>query len=177
MAVQGKLLENRVRVFEDWDEIFEELYYGKEFEDYLELSLVEAMHLVDREELNVEEDGEELDKERLQERFVERDEEFPQKYAVYSDLRDRGYIVKSGFKFGAHFRVYPRGVNPYKEGPKEQREHTKWVVHAVPQDQTFTYTDVSRAVRLAQNIRATMLWGVVDPEEEVTYYRVEHVTP
>ncbi len=173
----GTLLENRVRVFEDWSGIHEELYYGKEMEDYLELSLVEAMHLVEREELAVEEEDEELSTEELYERFVDRDEEFAEKYAVYADLRDRGYIVKSGFKFGAHFRVYPRGVNPYKEGPKEEREHTQWVVHAVPEKQTFTYTDISRAVRLAQNIRATMLWGVVDSEEEVTYYRVEHVTP
>ncbi|MDY6769704.1 MAG: tRNA-intron lyase [Candidatus Nanohaloarchaea archaeon] len=173
----GTLLENRVRVFEDWDSIFEDLYYGKEQGEYLELSLVEALHLVERGELTVEEDGEELSGEALHDRLVDRDGEFPQKYAVYDDLRERGYIVKSGFKFGAHFRVYPRGVNPYKEGPKEQREHTKWVVHAVTQDEQFTYTDVSRAVRLAQNIRATMLWGVVDPEEEVTYYRVDHVTP
>lgn len=173
----GKLLENRVRVFEDREELFDDLYYGKEFDDYLELSLVEAMHLVNREELEVENGGEELSPTELYESFVEVDPEFPQKYAVYSDLRDRGYIVKSGFKFGAHFRVYPRGVNPYKEGPKEQREHTQWVVHAVPEKKIFTYTEVSRAVRLAQNIRATMLWGVVDSEEEVTYYRVEHVTP
>lgn len=173
----GKLLDNRVRVFDDWEQIFEDLYYGKEFEDYLELSLVEAMHLVERGEIDVEEDEEPLEREELHERFVAVEDEFPQKYAVYSDLRDRGYIVKSGFKFGAHFRVYPRGVNPYKEGPKEQREHTQWVVHAVPEGNRFTYTDVSRAVRLAQNIRATMLWGVVDSEKEVTYYRVEHVTP
>ncbi|MDY6766426.1 MAG: tRNA-intron lyase [Candidatus Nanohaloarchaea archaeon] len=179
MTVTGILMENRVRVYEDWESIFEELYYGKELDDYLELSLVEAMHLVDRDELVVleHEDGEELSQAELHDRFVEWDTEFAEKYAVYSDLRDRGYIVKSGFKFGAHFRVYPRGVNPYKEGPKDQREHTQWVVHAVPQGEKFTYTDVSRAVRLAQNIRATMLWGVVDSEEEVTYYRVEHVTP
>ncbi|MDY6761978.1 MAG: tRNA-intron lyase [Candidatus Nanohaloarchaea archaeon] len=176
----GQLLENRVRVYDDWDSIFEELYYGKEQGEYLELSLVEAMHLVERDELEVVEgeDGDgPLSVEELHDRFVDRDDEFAEKYAVYADLRDRGYIVKSGFKFGAHFRVYPRGVNPYKEGPKEQREHTQWVVHAVTQEQTFTYTDISRAVRLAQNIRATMLWGVVDSEEEVTYYRVEHMTP
>ncbi|MFB6167165.1 MAG: tRNA-intron lyase, partial [Candidatus Nanohaloarchaea archaeon] len=157
MTVEGRLLENRVRVFDDWQEVYEDLYYGKEMEDYLELSLVEAMHLVERDELEVEDEEEALSREELYERFTDIDEEFPQKYAVYDDLRDSGYIVKSGFKFGAHFRVYPRGVNPYKEGPKEQREHTQWVVHAVTSGETFTYTDVSRAVRLAQNIRATML--------------------
>lgn len=177
MAVDGVLLENRVRVWDDWDDIYTELFYGKEVDEYLELSLVEALHLVDRDELVIEENDETLSREELYTRFTEIDSEFPQKYLVYSDLRDRGYILKSGFKYGAHFRVYPRGVNPYKEGPKEQREHTKWVVHAVPANHQFTYQEVSRAVRLAQNIRATMLWAVVDSENEVTYYKVDYITP
>ncbi len=177
MTVTGTLLENRVRVWEDWEPVFEELFYGKEFDDHLELSLVEAMHLVDRDELEVEEEDQLLPSEELFERCTEVDEEFPQKYVVYGDLRDRGYILKSGFKYGAHFRVYPRGVNPYKEGPKDQSEHTQWVVHAVPENHQFTYQEISRAVRLAQNIRATMLWGVVDSENEVTYYKVDRVTP
>lgn len=177
MATDGKLVENRVRVWDDPEDLHEELYYGKLQDDYLELSLVEALHLVDREELTVKEGDEALSREELFDRFTAVDEEFPQKYAVYDDLRERGYILKSGFKFGTHFRVYPRGVNPYKEGPKTQREHTKWVVHAVPEQHTFTYEEMSRAVRLAQNIRATMLWGIVDSEEEVTYYRIDRITP
>lgn len=177
MAVTGTFLENRVRVWEDWKELFEDLYYGKEFEDHLELSLVEAMHLLERGELEIEADDETLSEEAAFDRFTGVDSEFMQKYTVYSDLRERGYILKSGFKFGAHFRVYPRGVNPYTEGPKTQREHTKWVVHAVPENHDFTYQEISRAVRLAQNIRATMLWAVVDSEEEVTYYKVDRVTP
>lgn len=177
MTVTGKLLQNRVRVWDDWESIHEDLYYGKEMDDHLELSLEEAMHLVDREELEVQEDDTVLDREGLFDRFSGIDEEFPQKYMVYADLRDRGYILKSGFKFGAHFRVYPRGVNPYKDGPKSQNEHTKWVVHAVPENHTFTYQEMSRAVRLANNIRATMLWGIVDSENEVTYYRIDRITP
>jgi len=176
-TVVGKLLENRVRVWDRQEEIHDELYYGKHVEDFLELSLVEALHLVDRDELMVAEDDTELDREQLFDRFSQVDDEFPQKYAVYSNLRERGYILKSGFKFGTHFRVYPRGVNPYKEGPKTQKEHTKWVVHAVPENHTFTYQEMSRAVRLAQNIRATMLWGIVDTEDEVTYYRIDRITP
>lgn len=175
--VEGELLDSRVRVREDWKEVYADLYYGKEVDGHLDLAPVEAMHLVERGELDVVDDGEAVGEDDLFDLFVDREDEFPEKYAAYRDLRERGYIVKSGFKFGAHFRVYPRGVNPYKEGPKEQSEHTKWVVHAVTADDDFTFTDVSRAVRLAQNIRATMLWAVVDAEQEVTYYRVDHMTP
>ncbi|MCJ7450468.1 MAG: tRNA-intron lyase [Candidatus Nanohaloarchaeota archaeon QJJ-9] len=175
--IEGNLLENKVRVWEGYEEIHEELYYGKEFEDHLDLSLAEAMHLVERKEIEVYKNDEKIGKEELFDRFTEIDDEFIQKYAVYSDLRERGYILKSGFKFGSHFRVYPRGVNPYKKGPKSQKEHTKWVVHSVPEDHNLSYSEMSRAVRLAQNIRATMLWAVVDSEKGVTYYKMERITP
>jgi tRNA-intron endonuclease len=175
--VTGTLFQNKVRIFEEYDRIHDELYYGKKFEDHLDLALSEAMHLLERDELEIEEDGETLGQDELFDRFSQTDEEFPQKYAVYSDLRERGYILKSGFKFGTHFRVYPRGVNPYKEGPKSQKEHTKWIVHAVPENHQLGYAEMSRAVRLAQNIHATMLWAVVDSEKGVTYYKVDRITP
>ncbi|MFB6145100.1 MAG: tRNA-intron lyase [Candidatus Nanohaloarchaea archaeon] len=178
--VTGKLADSRVKIWndEDADKIHSELYYGKKVEEgYLELSLVEAMHLFDRNELQVEKDGEVLEKEEMFHNFSEKDSEFDQKYAVYTDLRERGYIVKTGFKFGAHFRVYERGVNPYKDGPKGKGEHTKWIVNAVPENYTQNYQEMSRAVRLASNIRAKMVWGVVDSERSVTYYEVERVTP
>jgi tRNA-intron endonuclease len=175
--VTGTLLQDKVRIWEDYETVHDELYYGKKFEDHLDLALSEALHLVERGELEVEEDGEALSREDLFDRFASRDDEFSQKYAVYSDLRERGYIIKSGFKFGAHFRVYPRGVNPYKEGPKSQKEHTQWVVHAVPENHTISFAEMSRAVRLAQNIHSTMLWAVVDAEKGVTYYSVDRLTP
>lgn len=175
----GKLADTSVRVWSDSDaeEIHSDLYYGKFVDDYLRLSLVEALHLVEREELDIEVEEDSKDKEELLHLFSDIDEDFEHKYAVYTDLRERGYVVKTGFKFGAHFRVYPRGVNPYKDGPKEDREHTKWIVHAVPENYNQDYQDMARAVRLAQNIRAKMLWGVVDTENQVTYFEVERATP
>lgn len=181
MIATGKISDTKVKVWDDEEaeEVHSEFYYGKmiEEEGYLELSLVEALHLMDREELEIVEDDEVLEREEVFQRFSEKDDEFDHKYATYSDLRERGFIVKTGFKFGTHFRVYPRGVNPYKDGPKEEREHTKWIVHAVPEDYTQSFQQMSRAVRLAQNIRAKMLWAVVDAEREVTYYRVDRITP
>lgn len=174
---EGKLYESGVKVFdeEEADEIHEEYYYGKFLDTgELHLSPSEALHLIDREEIEVYDQDEKLSREELYDSFREVDEEFDYKYAVYSDLRERGLIVKSGFKFGSHFRVYERGVNPYTSGEKKQSQHTKYVVHAVPENHTMSFQEMSRAVRLAQNIRASMLWGVVDSESGVTYYEVEH---
>lgn len=181
MVPTGKLSDTRVKIWdeEEAEKVHNEFYYGKfiDEKEYLELSLVEALHIVDRGELTVEDENGEVSRDEFFQRCSELDDDFDQKYAAYSDLRERGYIVKTGFKFGAHFRVYPRGVNPYKEGPKEDREHTKWIVHAVPENYNQSYQEMSRAVRLAQNIRAKMVWAVVDSEREVTYYRVDRVTP
>lgn len=176
---EGILADSRVLVKDESDaeEIFEEHYYGKYNDEVLELSLVEAYHLVERELLNIVQNGKDLEKDKLLDKFSQDDSEFYHKLQAYSDLRERGFIVKTGFKFGAHFRVYPRGVNPYGEGPKKQEEHTKWVVHAVREDENLSFSELSRAVRLAQNIRATMLWAVVDSESGVTYYEVERKTP
>ena len=91
-------------------------------------------------------------------------------------MRKKGYLVKTGFKFGAHFRVYEKGVK-LKKGPKAPFEHTKWVVHAVPEEAAFSLPEMSRAVRLAHNIRAKFIWAVVDKEGDITYYEITRITP
>jgi len=102
--------------------------------------------------------------------------QFHSQFIVYRDLRNRGFLVKTGFKFGAHFRLYERGVK-LKRGPKAPHEHTKAIVHAVSEESAFSLPEMSRAVRLAQNIRATMWWAVVDKEGDVTYYQIARITP
>ena len=176
---QAKLLNDSVRVSDGdaAEEVHSELYYGKMREDALELSLPEAMHLVDRQEIDVLDSGEKLSREEAFERFCSLDGDFDQKYTVYDDLRDRGFIVKTGFKFGTHFRTYPRGVNPYKEGPKTNQEHTQRLVHAVHESREWSMEEISRLVRLAENVRADFVFGVVDSEHDVTYYEVDRLTP
>jgi tRNA-intron endonuclease len=104
------------------------------------------------------------------------DKRFTERYRVYEDLRDRGLLVRTGFKFGCDFRVYERGVQ-LKKGPKTAKEHTKWIVFSVPEDYTCSFQELSRAVRLAHNIRARMLWAIVDNEGDVTYYQILRMKP
>jgi tRNA-intron endonuclease len=165
-----------------WDEAqAKEVYdlgcYGKIKSGRLILSLCEALHLLERKKIRiVDEKNKKIKKEDFYKSACTIDPEFPQKYAVYKDLRERGLLVKTGFKFGTHFRVYERGVT-LKRGPKAPKEHTKWVVHAVPEGFTCSYQELSRFVRLAQNIRATPLLGIVDEEGDCTYYQIRRITP
>lgn len=182
---EGELLENRVIV---WDPaaviLYDESGYGKplpeEAPDRVELELVEAAYLLEKGKIKV--FVKENDKKRnvnfqeLMEIGCKNVNQFHPQFIVYRDLRERGYLVKTGYKFGAHFRLYERGVK-LKRGPKAPHEHTKAVVHAVAEESAFSLPEMSRAVRLAHNIRATMWWAVVDKEGDVTYYSLARVTP
>ena len=166
-----------------WDkkrakDIFEETYVGKQKEDRLELSLLEAAHLLEKDMIKI------VDKEGHAKTFDEFvgycsniDERFNFRYAVYRDLRNRDLPTRTGFKFGCDFRVYGKGVKPLKRGPKGAGEHTKWIVFAVPEGFKFSFPELSRAVRLAHNIRANMLWAIVDKKQNVNYYQVTFFKP
>jgi len=177
--VIGELFENKVIIGNktDANKIYQEGNYGKVVENRGELSLEEALLLIERGKLVVRKKGKKnLTAKSFYKIACGIDAEFPHKYIVYKDLRNRGLLVRTGFKFGTHFRVYERGVKLVR-GPKSVREHTKWIVHAIPTNYSCSFPELSRAVRLAHNIRARMLWAVVDEEGDVTYLKIERIRP
>lgn len=176
--LEGELIEHRVAVFEKSDEIDDllESGYGKWLDDRWELALVEAMYLMNREKLVITKNKKKISKEAFLKYCKKNERNFHARLIVYTDLRERGFLVKTGFKFGCDFRVYDRGVK-IKKGPKAAHEHTKWVVHAIPEEFTCSFPELSRAVRLAQNIRTEMIWAIVDSESDVTYYSIKRITP
>jgi len=176
--LQGELVKQRAIIFEKSEDVDKlvESGYGKWLDDKLELALVETMYLVNKEKLGVKKDKKKIKKSDLLKYCEETEHNFHARLIVYTDLRERGFVVKTGFKFGCDFRVYARGVK-IKKGPKQAHEHTKWVVHAIPEEFTCSFPELSRAVRLAQNIRTEMIWAIVDSENDVTYYSIKRITP
>jgi len=54
---------------------------------------------------------------------------FSDMYLVYEDWRSRGYVIKTGFKFGTHFRIYFPGASPVKS---EEKCVKKTFILAIP---------------------------------------------
>ncbi|MBL7160285.1 MAG: tRNA-intron lyase [Candidatus Aenigmarchaeota archaeon] len=171
----ARLLTNKVFVPKNFDPLLEK-NYGKHLRGGLELGLVEALYLLEKGKINISKEGKKVTFQKLLEHALKKDKRIHEKLAVYSDLRDRGLVVKTGFKFGCDFRVYQRGVG-VKRGPKAPGEHTKWIVYAVPEDYKCSFQELSRAVRLAHSIRARMLWALVDNEADVTFFEVMRLKP
>ncbi|KHO47564.1 MAG: tRNA-intron endonuclease, archaea type [archaeon GW2011_AR5] len=176
IVVDTILAEDKVIATENREHVYEPGYYGKELGERLELAMVEATLLLKRGRIRVSSLGKLLTFKELYDHACSIDKRFPHKYRVYEDLRERGLLVRTGFKFGCDFRVYERGVQ-LKKGPKSAKEHTKWIVFSVPEDFTMSFAELSRSVRLAHNIRARMLWAVVDNESDVTFYQITRHKP
>ena len=145
--------------------------YGERDGSHVLLSPEEALYLTEKGELEVEgERGKALGYNELMKHFSKLDKDFPRKYLVFRDLKNRGFCVKTGFKFGSHYRVYARGEKP-------GTGHAVWLVHCIPEEFVCDFSDVSRAVRLAQNVRKKMIYAVLDKEGDITYYKIERMTP
>ncbi|OLS15911.1 MAG: tRNA intron endonuclease [Promethearchaeota archaeon CR_4] len=71
-------------------------------------------------------------------------DDFESKYAIYEDLRDKGYVVRPGLKFGADFGVY-------KHGPG--KDHSLFLVQVMKQNSTISAMQIVLAGRLATTVR------------------------
>ncbi|MFX1326999.1 MAG: tRNA-intron lyase [Promethearchaeota archaeon] len=111
-----------------------------------ELSLIEAYYLLEKDELTIFDvnDKKNLTPKEFYEIAKKNHHKFEEKYVIYKDLRDRGYIPRPGLKFGADFVVYRLGPG---------LEHSLFMVHVLPHDSEISAVDMVRAGRLATSVR------------------------
>jgi tRNA-intron endonuclease len=148
--------------------LHEKSYYGNMGEEGLQISLIEALYLAEKEKINILRNGKKV---KLEEMFqIIRNEDLFPKYLVFKDLRNRGYIVKTGFKYGSEFRLYERGKSP-------GNGHSDYLVKVVSEDHEITVSDFSSYVRVAHGVNKKLLFAVVDEENDITYYDVEWTRP
>lgn len=153
-------------------ELYDKSRFGYPLSDgKFQLSLVEAFYLLTRGRLVIKDyHNKVLDEKLFIRRAKKYDPKFWVRYSVFSDLRNRGYIVKTALKFGADFRVYPRGVKPGED-------HAKWIVYPVHESEVLTWYEFAAKNRVAHSTRKKLLIGIVDEEGDVTYYEIKWLKP
>jgi len=163
----GRLFENRIVV---WDvhtsrKLFKEGYFGKplgipkpkdfEFEAPLILDLMEGYYLMKKKAISLEsEGGEKLTPKQLEEVCEKSYSEFAEKFIVYKKLRDSGYVVTPGIKFGSDFAVYEHGPGI---------DHAPYIVQVMSPHSTITATSMVRSGRLATTVRKQFIVAISDP--------------
>jgi tRNA-intron endonuclease, archaea type len=144
--ITGRLVENRIIV---WDishsrSLFSSGYYGKplgipkpkgtEFDAPLVLDLIEGCYLVE--------------KNKLQVSYIDGK---PANYLVYHDLRDKGYIVTPGIKFGCDFAVYEHGPGI---------DHAPYLVQVFRTTDDLAATGIVLAGRLATTVKKQFILAI-----------------
>lgn len=163
--VEGCLIGDRVIVFdgEGAESLINNGYYGKMMDTVLQLSLIESCYLMENKALAVS-DAERnvVSREDLLAMGSGTQEEFDIRLRTFRDLREKGMVVKTGFKYGAHFRVY--------EGSPDD-DHARFLVHAVPADRTMMWPEISRTVRLSGGVKKEIMFCRVGDSMEYLEFK------
>jgi tRNA-intron endonuclease len=120
-------------------------------DERLILSPLEILYLFGTGRLTLRDEEGEVSPDRFLGIVALQDKELSEKASVYTDLRQAGYIPRTGYKFGHHFRVYS-GSKP----------HSEMLVHAIAAGDRVPMSSISRSVRLAHSVKKKMLFAAQD---------------
>ncbi len=171
VAVEGILMADRVMITDRGQAaaLRGGHFFGKQIGPNLQLSLIEAAFLVELGALKLKDakTNRALALATLKKRARELQPDFDLRLDAFKDMKGKGLVVKTGFKYGSHFRAY--------EGDPA-KVHARYLVHAVPKDYMAMWPEVSRAVRLAHGVKKEILLGRVS-EREVEYVSLSRYRP
>ncbi len=142
-------------------------FYGKplgipkpreDFEAPLVLDPIEGLYLLEKGLIQVVSgpDKTEMTLDELRETTLAILERLDMKYAVYRNLRERGYVVTPGIKYGCDFAIYEHGPGV---------DHAPFIVQVKSSGDGLTAPEIVEAGRLATTVRKTFLIALVDGED------------
>ena len=163
----------------DGNSLFRYGYYGKplgikkpkgSFIDRpFELTLLEALYLLQKELIIVDFNGKSLTLDEFTDFLKNIDFHLLEDlYFVYRELRNKNYILKPGLKFGSDFSVY-------KKGPGI--DHAPFLVRVIPRGSKIFPLDLVSAGRLANSVKKRYIMASVISEFEIKYYEFKWTKP
>ncbi len=170
VVVQALLLEDRVMVADEKEAIrlYESGYYGKMIGNRLQLSLIETAYLLEKGMIDVRnaETGRKIGLALFTKKAKKIQPDFNLRLSVFKDLEDKGLIVKTGFKYGSHFRAYTNDPG---------KTHAKYLVHSFSSGHKGMWPEVSRAIRISHGVKKDILFGMAGRKME--YIALRRVRP
>lgn len=161
---EGTLVQNRIIIpdIDDSRSIFSKGYFGKPlgipkprdttFESPLILDVIEGYYLVQSKILDVfHVSGKKISLVEMKAICRKQYADFDRKYLVFKKLRDVGYVVSPGIKFGCDFAVYEHGPGI---------DHAPYLVQVVKASDNLTTTGIVLAGRLATTVKKLFILAV-----------------
>jgi tRNA-intron endonuclease len=142
--------------------------FGEKKDDKVYYTSFEILYLLNNNRIQINSGKKILNEEELLKIFQKEDKEILIKYLVFNDLRKKGYIVKTGLKFGAEFRVYETNKDV-------EQGHSKWVLIIENESKKIDWKEFSSKNRVAHSINKNLLIAIVNKECDVLYYEIKWI--
>jgi tRNA-intron endonuclease len=161
--VEVELLSNgRLVVWsiDDSRNLFNTDFYGKplgnpkpkeDFDEPLILDLIEGVYLLDKKVVTIHSNKRRMTAAGLRKVARKKLEGFDAKYSVYHDLREKGFIVTPGLKYGCDFAVYEHGPGI---------DHAPYIIQVMSKKDQMSALDIVKAGRLASTVRKTFIAAI-----------------
>jgi tRNA-intron endonuclease len=175
IVISGRLVEKRIVIWDISDSraLFGSGYYGKplgipkpkgtDFDAPLVLDLIEGCYLVEKRRLQLFHiDGKQVSLNEIRKICKKQYVDFDAKYLVFQNLRNKGYIVTPGIKFGCDFAVYEQGPGI---------DHAPYLVRVFRATDDLTATGMVLAGRLATTVKKQFILAL----PKVTERKVDYV--
>ncbi len=151
---------------EEAKQLYEENWFGQygtykaqKHGKFLKLDAYETLFLSDHCKMKLN-----IPKVQLKKEAKRRRDDFNSLYEVYEDLRLRGFVLKTGFKFGTHFRLYFPGAKPTLG--QEEWMHSRHVIHIFPRETKLIISEWARAIRVAHGVKKTFILAIPGQKKE-----------
>ncbi|MEF8847991.1 MAG: tRNA-intron lyase [Candidatus Thermoplasmatota archaeon] len=161
--IKDYLSNNRALILNEKkaEKLFKNGFFGKPYIKSLQISSIENLYLQRRNIL-------EKKNRKKEDKLKNKDLEKYYRYLVYSDLKKRGLIVKTGFKYGSHFRAYSKGPD---------KSHAEYLITVLPENFKFQWLEISRGLRVAQTVNKKMIYSIVKGRDTIKYLELTRFRP
>ncbi len=147
-------------------EYTQKFHFGEEEERFLILNYYELNFFLDSNDKVLEKEIEKIFSNQIIKKIYDFCNENIEKYLVFKDLVNKGFVVKSGLKYGSHFRVY------FKRDYKN-KEHSKYLVYILRSKENKNSEELMSLFRVAHSVKKRLLLAFVDEEGEIIYYETK----
>lgn len=170
--INSYLLENRVIIFDEekGNGLFKLEFFGKPFGKGLQLSMVEALYLLKKGYLKIQNirNNENINFNYLKKLIEIKQPDIDMIFNVYSNLKINGLIVKTGFKFGSHFRAYSKNPNNL---------HAEFLIQVFNKNYKSIWSNFSRAIRLAHSVNKEIIFACYFNYKKIYYIKIGRLRP
>ncbi|WP_181486642.1 tRNA-intron lyase [Methanococcus maripaludis] len=168
-TIPAKLSDERIVIYDkDGISRLNEKRYGELHENFLSLSFVEGLYLVSKNWISLRDKTNKLlSFEELFDVAQNIDRKLCIRYLAYKDLRNRGYTVRTGLKYGSDFRLYERS--------NIDEIHSRYLVKVFSEEIPCEISEITGFVRVAHSVRKELIIAIVDADGSVVYYNMGYL--